>query len=686
MLFGQTVIPVIPNSYAEVSNIDYCSNSLTIITTAVADFQIGKKVLLIQMNGANLDNAQSDENGKVINPASAGNYEYNEIALFTSVGVNTYNVTFKYNIERFYDVAHYVQLVSVPVYTDAILNNNITCEAWNGSTGGVLVFDVENTLIFNANIITSGKGFRGGTLSADDNNCPNAQLFTCANSGLCGALKGEGTGSLYGFKARGRNGNGGGGGNDHNAGGGGGGNFSFGGNAGTLPYITVNPCPGIGGLGGDSMVYNNVLNKLYMGGAGGAGDQNNNLGTAGANGGALVIINANTINGNSFLIISDGDNAASTTDADGAGGGGAGGTVVLNANSLNGNLGIVLDGGDGGSVSSTTNRCYGTGAGGSGGAAWISANSAWLGLTVQANGGQAGVETASGSPCFGTTSGSENGKNGGLITGFAAFEDSVLYTPLTVNITASSDTICQGDAVTLNANPNGSQNYFLLWNPTGSSNAEITHTPSSTLEYSVSTGIVVGSEVIACNITDRKQINVFRIGLNLSALPATDVFRGDSVLLMADTFSTGGITQLNWEAQSSENNVLNPNLKNTNVFARETGNYCLTATDVLGCKSTECITVEVVLPRVDVPEAFTPNGDGLNDTLNFFPNRVLELTQITIFDRWGEQVYNSQQNLFWNGQFNGVTQPSGTYYYSIKARQIRTNEILNQTGVVTLIK
>lgn len=68
--------------------------------------------------------------------------------------------------------------------------------------------------------------------------------------------------------------------------------------------------------------------------------------------------------------------------------------------------------------------------------------------------------------------------------------------------------------------------------------------------------------------------------------------------------------------------------------------------------------------EVHFPNAFTPNGDGLNDTFTF-KGRFIQSGTIKIFSRWGELVYTtSELDQGWDGTINGQEAPVGTYVYS----------------------
>ncbi|MEP6675310.1 MAG: gliding motility-associated C-terminal domain-containing protein [Ferruginibacter sp.] len=90
--------------------------------------------------------------------------------------------------------------------------------------------------------------------------------------------------------------------------------------------------------------------------------------------------------------------------------------------------------------------------------------------------------------------------------------------------------------------------------------------------------------------------------------------------------------------------------------------------------------------KVFVPNAFTPNNDGLNDVLriNVFGNIVID--QFVIYNRWGQQVFLSGDiRNGWDGTNNGISQPPGTYAWIIQGYDIDGTP-LHLRGTVTLIK
>ena len=81
------------------------------------------------------------------------------------------------------------------------------------------------------------------------------------------------------------------------------------------------------------------------------------------------------------------------------------------------------------------------------------------------------------------------------------------------------------------------------------------------------------------------------------------------------------------------------------------------------------ITVEIP-SKLEVPNVFTPNGDGSNDVFFLHVSNVTDISAL-IFDRWGNKVFetsSSTGNIEWDGKnMSGKESSAGTYFYIIKA-------------------
>ncbi|PSR02758.1 MAG: hypothetical protein BRD50_06900, partial [Bacteroidetes bacterium SW_11_45_7] len=217
-LIAQPTISGVINDYTEVTNLDLCSNSVTVGSTN--NFSVGDRVLLIQMQGASIDQSNSSSFGTVTNYNEAGNYEFATIQ-----SINSNQIVFQNYLVRSYNPSASVQLVRVPQYNNVSLSGTVTAQAWNGTTGGIVVFAATGNVNLNGNSIDiSGQGFRGGNAVNIGGLCPSTDYYyDCNNTN--GANKGESIVDLSCAYQRGRGAaaGGAGGGNGHNNGGGGGG-------------------------------------------------------------------------------------------------------------------------------------------------------------------------------------------------------------------------------------------------------------------------------------------------------------------------------------------------------------------------------------------------------------------------------------------------------------------------------
>ncbi len=123
-------------------------------------------------------------------------------------------------------------------------------------------------------------------------------------------------------------------------------------------------------------------------------------------------------------------------------------------------------------------------------------------------------------------------------------------------------------------------------------------------------------------------------------------------------------------------------LKPTVSGAHDDFAVTLTATSADGCVASDDVTVKV-LKAVKVPNAFSPNGDGINDTwviqyLESYPGCTVE-----VYNRYGQIVYHSVgYDKPWDGRLNGQSLPVGVYYWIINPKNGR--EQIN--GSVTIIR
>jgi gliding motility-associated-like protein len=457
--FAQTACGII-NTYYRVVSVDTCNNGMGVTAKGLIK---GERVVIMQMKGATAQLNNNSSFGSLTSIVNAGNYEFNVV----SDVVNDSILTFSLKFLNTYDPTKAVQIIRFPAFRSVNTSCLLTCPPWNGQTGGVLVLYATDTIRIQSKIDVSGKGFRG-SIPMDAGNClplPYTDYFTTAVSNLAGR-KGEGVFVLSPSYecGRGKAVNAGGGGNEHNSGGGGGANYGAGGNGGER-IKNILSCPGnYPGIGGDdlSAFYSNAKkNKIFMGGSGGCGHENNSFSAISGSGGGIAFIIAKIVKCNNDSILANGTSISAHCIEDGGSGGGAGGVIILKTDSVYGKVFLSVKGGFGQSTdNSAKNECYGPGGGGGGGVITTSTKKKVSNQVFDTTAGNAGITYNSLGACNNTTNSATNGVKGHIIYNYIYNENPVIFRKF--NVTAGADlTICKGDSVQLNAN----QGLSFEWSP-----------------------------------------------------------------------------------------------------------------------------------------------------------------------------------------------------------------------------
>jgi gliding motility-associated-like protein len=134
-----------------------------------------------------------------------------------------------------------------------------------------------------------------------------------------------------------------------------------------------------------------------------------------------------------------------------------------------------------------------------------------------------------------------------------------------------------------------------------------------------------------------------------------------------------------WSPSTGLNNAT---LLKPTLVANSDQTYTITARGQGNCTASDFLTVKI-LRKVKVPNAFSPNGDGINDTwvlenLVDYPGATVE-----IFNRYGQRVFRSNgYSRPWDGRYNGQPLPVATYYYVIKLN----SGFEPLTGSVTIVQ
>jgi gliding motility-associated-like protein len=255
-------------------------------------------------------------------------------------------------------------------------------------------------------------------------------------------------------------------------------------------------------------------------------------------------------------------------------------------------------------------------------------------------------------------------------------KDSVVITVLsTTELTVTPSTaVCSGDTLTLIAD--GAQTY--VWSPGSGLSATNISNPLATITSNI-TYTVIGTFANCTPDTETITILLF---------PTPEVDAGEDVSIyeneLAALNANSSANLFSWQPIVSLDNA---NINNPNASPVSTTTYTVTVTDNNGCTASDTVIV-FVLPDdafIYIPNAFSPNNDGINDKLEYFTKNITSL-QFRIYNRWGQLLFESNvPGDFWNGIYKRLPQDIGVYVYEVVALT-KGGNTLKQRGNFTLLR
>jgi gliding motility-associated-like protein len=198
-------------------------------------------------------------------------------------------------------------------------------------------------------------------------------------------------------------------------------------------------------------------------------------------------------------------------------------------------------------------------------------------------------------------------------------------------------------------------------------------------------GIFIVNDPAACDPADTVMFTV-----TVFNFPPTAAFTADPVniidynALVHFTNQSIGATSYLWEFGDGDTSTeINP----AHLYLLS-GDYlaCLTAYNHGGCPAKVCKSIHVeLIPAIDVPNAFSPNGDGFNDIL-FVKGQDIKNLNFKVFNRWGELVFETNDiSIGWNGIYKGEPQEMEVYVWMLNAL-FSNGKAAVKSGNVTLLR
>lgn len=277
------------------------------------------------------------------------------------------------------------------------------------------------------------------------------------------------------------------------------------------------------------------------------------------------------------------------------------------------------------------------------------------------------------------------------VTGKSAFgclkTDTVTITvkqPFKLTV-GNGDTICIGKTVSLRAS--GANSY--VWTPSTWLDDPTSATPNSRPDSTI-TYKVVGSDNANCfKDSGTLKIKVYQYPkVSIVNGNVTNVIVGNSIQL--NTTTSPDVISYQWSPSQwlSCTTCSNPVSK-----PQDNINYRVTVRNAGNCESSDDVSITLLCNdgNVFIPNTFSPNGDGANDV--FYPRGkgLNRIKNFTIFNRWGQVVYQKSHisandpTFGWDGMLNGIKAPTDVYVYLLDVI-CANNSVFPIKGNVTLVR
>lgn len=270
------------------------------------------------------------------------------------------------------------------------------------------------------------------------------------------------------------------------------------------------------------------------------------------------------------------------------------------------------------------------------------------------------------------------------------YEQLQLFDRISFDVTGLEDEGCAPYEAEINSNARARGTMQILWDmddgTTYRNTLSVSHTYSDPGVYRPTIQIQTNTFCI-----DTVNINLSPITIKTGA----EVLLNASArrLLMYDPSVTFSITvgdDVNYtELHTGDGQIFSPSPDRLNhTYDADSAHFVafLIGENEMGCFDTSFVDIYVVPEtNIFIPNAFRPNGNGLNDFFEIFVTNVLEYN-LQIFNRWGQRVFSSESpTVHWDGSVNGKPAPIGTYVYKLDLKD-QQGEWHYRTGSVNLIR
>ncbi|MFT6845286.1 MAG: gliding motility-associated-like protein, partial [Flavobacteriales bacterium] len=257
-------------------------------------------------------------------------------------------------------------------------------------------------------------------------------------------------------------------------------------------------------------------------------------------------------------------------------------------------------------------------------------------------------------------------------------------------IVSATDVLGCDDGIPLQLLIEGDTTSSYLWTPATGLDDPTGQNPMATIFSTVNYNVLV-TDVSGCVAKTELEAKILETpflneGLDCNVFGDTSLYIGEEISLDLNVFEDSYVYTWTPTDYLSCSDCYNPVISPLESIIYTVR---MRDTSVLECFDFENIICIEVLKKssVDVPTAFSPNGDGVNDIVYVDGWGIKELVSFRIYNRWGEVVFETtDKKAGWDGTYNGKLQEQDVYIYQVVAKFHAKEETESKQGNITLFR
>ena len=268
---------------------------------------------------------------------------------------------------------------------------------------------------------------------------------------------------------------------------------------------------------------------------------------------------------------------------------------------------------------------------------------------------------------------------------FCTTLDSIKLSNHSIKYQKPTIAVCAGKKATVDLQVQSATDYTITWQidttaitTKNNSTIEINPTKNQTIYFQI-------NNLSGCSISDSLLVSVYSSPIVHASADKVVIYKGEQVQLTATQNES---YKYNWTPAGvlSSSEIYNPT-----ATPLESTTFTIIVTDNHQCQNSDTIHVDVLESdcspaSIYIPNAFSPNGDGINDVFKIRATGILKNMHLEIYDRWGHKVFSSDNiNDGWDGIYKNQPAPVDTYGYYFVGECLQGSKIILK-GNITLVK